>query len=76
MASILLDPSHAITKLLIKHDDDLLLHPGECVLGDSSRECWLRQGEDAIRKHQCQCQTCQKWRASPVIPKMADLPPA
>lgn len=62
---------------MIKHYDELLFHPGpERVLADIRRKYWILRGRQAIRKHQNQCQTCKKWKANPVIPKMADLPPA
>ena len=74
---IILDPKHPITKLIIKHYDEKLLHPGpERVLGEMRRRYWILRGRQAIRQHQHQCRDCQKWRANPVIPKMADLPPA
>jgi len=74
---IILDPKHPITKLIIKHYDEKLLHPGcERVLGELRRRYWILRGRQAIRQHQHQCRDCQRWRANPVIPKMADLPPA
>ncbi|XP_069366373.1 uncharacterized protein [Paralichthys olivaceus] len=74
---IVLDPRHYVTRLIIKHYDEKLLHPGpERVLGEMRRRYWILRGRQAIRQHQHQCQDCQKWRAKPVIPKMADLPPA
>lgn len=74
---IILEPNHPITKLLIKHYDEKLLHPGpERVLAEMRRRYWILHGRQAIRQHQYQCQDCQRWRANPVIPKMADLPPA
>lgn len=33
-------------------------------------------GRPAIRKHQHGCRECQRWKSSPKVPKMADLPPA
>ncbi|KAL1250707.1 hypothetical protein QQF64_018503 [Cirrhinus molitorella] len=74
---IILDPKHQITLLLIKEYDDQLLHPGpERVLGEIRRKYWILRGRESIKKHQYNCESCQKWRASPVIPKMADLPPS
>ena len=74
---IVLDPNHPLTKLIIKHYDEKLLHPGsERVLGEMRRRYWILRGRQAIRQHQHQCLDCQRWRANPVIPKMADLPPA
>ncbi|XP_049889946.1 uncharacterized protein LOC126383475 [Epinephelus moara] len=74
---IILDPKHHITKLIIKHYDEKLLHPGpERVLGEIRRRYWILRGRQAIRQHQRHCQDCQRWRANPIIPKMADLPPA
>ncbi|KAF7656540.1 hypothetical protein LDENG_00039950 [Lucifuga dentata] len=41
------------------------------------RRCyWILYGREAIRKHQHTCIDCQRWRAQPITPKMADLPPA
>ncbi len=39
------------------------------------RYCWILRGREAIRHHQCSCVECQRWRAKPNIPKMAELPP-
>ena len=74
---IVLNPRHPLTQLIIKHYDEKLLHPGsERVLGEMRRRYWILHGRQAIRQHQHQCRHCQRWRANPVIPKMADLPPA
>jgi len=74
---IVLDPNQQITKLLIKEYDANLLHPGpERVLAELRRYYWILKGRAAIKKHQLSCTECQKWRAQPSIPKMADLPPA
>lgn len=73
---IILDPSHHITKLLIKETDQQLLHPGsERVLAELRRQYWILRGRQAVRKHQHTCQDCQIWRAKPQTPRMADLPP-
>lgn len=70
---IVLDPGHLITKLLIKETDQRLLHPGsESVLAELRRQYWVLQGREAIRKQQ---RTCQRWRAKPQTPRLADLPP-
>lgn len=37
---------------------------------------WIMHGRESIKNHEYNCETCQKWSASPVIPKMADLPPS
>ena len=74
---IVLDSDHPLYKLLIKNFDEQLLHPGpERVHGEMRRKYWLLKGRSAIKKHQTSCQDCQKWRAKPIIPKMADLPSA
>ncbi len=73
---ILLDPSHHITKLLIKETDQRLLHPGsERVLAELRRQYWILRGREAVRKHQHTCRDCQLWRAKPQTPRLADLPP-
>ncbi len=74
---IVLHPHQQITKLLIKEYDDNLLHPGsERVLAELRRRYWILRGRAAIKTHQLACMECQKWRAQPKIPMMADLPPA
>lgn len=74
---VVLDSSHLVTQLLIKDLDAKLLHPGsERLFAELRRKYWLIKGRSAVRQHQRTCQGCQKWRASPDVPKMADLPPA
>lgn len=74
---IVLDPAHHLTKLLIKAYDQQLYHPGaERVFAEMRRRFWVLRGRQAVRKFQHQCPECQKWRAKPQVPKMADLPPA
>ncbi|XP_038053740.1 uncharacterized protein LOC119726178 [Patiria miniata] len=74
---IVMNPAHPITKLIIRDYDEKLLHYGpERILAEIRRKFWILRGREAIRKHQRQCFECQKWRASPQVPKMGDLPPA
>ncbi|XP_076135495.1 uncharacterized protein LOC143118304 [Alosa pseudoharengus] len=74
---IILDPKHPTTQLIIKDYDESLLHPGpERVFGELRRRYWIVGGRPAIRKHQYSCRECQRWKSSPEVPKMADLPPA
>ena len=74
---IILDPKHPTTQLIIKQYDESLLHPGpERVFGELRRKYWIVGGRPAIRKHQHGCRECQRWKSSPKVPKMADLPPA
>ncbi|XP_070410955.1 uncharacterized protein [Nothobranchius furzeri] len=77
MHPIILDPKHHATRLLIKKYDNQLLHPGpERVFAEIRRRYWILRGGESIKRHQYSCVECQKWRASPVVPQMADLPPA
>ncbi|XP_048236857.1 uncharacterized protein LOC124112069 [Haliotis rufescens] len=74
---IVLDPNHNVTKLLIKkYDSDLHHYGAERLHGEIRRKFWILRGCEAIKKHQRQCHDCQKWRANPEIPLMADLPEA
>lgn len=74
---IVLDPSHPFTRLLIQKYDVDLHHPGpERVFAELRRSYWILRGREAIRKHQRTCPECQRWRAQPSVPKMADLPAA
>ncbi|KAE8300871.1 Pancreatic secretory granule membrane major glycoprotein GP2 [Larimichthys crocea] len=73
---IVLDPRHPAVKLLIKDMDERLLHPGtERVYAELRRQYWILRGRQAIRHHQLNCSTCQRWRAQLRVPRMADLPP-
>lgn len=73
---IVLDPRHPAVKLLIKDMDERLLHPGtERVYAELRRQYWILRGRQAIRHHQLNCSTCQRWRAQPKVPLMSDLPP-
>lgn len=72
---VVLDPRHAVTKLLIRQVDHDLKHPGaERLLAELRRQFWILRGREAIRREQRSCPECQRWRAQPVNPKMADLP--
>ena len=74
---IVLDPCHAVTRLLIKDMDARLLHPGpDRVFAEIRRKYWVLRGRQAIKHHQRTCTECRKWRGQPVVPIMADLPPA
>ncbi|XP_046556736.1 uncharacterized protein LOC124265959 [Haliotis rubra] len=76
MHPIVLDPKHPLTKLLIKHYDVKLHHYGsERVFAELRRRFWILRGREAVKRHQRQCYDCQRWRANPEVPKMADLPP-
>ena len=77
MHPMILDPKSHVTKLLIKKYDSELLHPGpERVFAEMRRRYWILRGRESIKRHQHGCVECQKWRATPVVPQMADLPPA
>lgn len=74
---IVLDPRHAVTKLLIRQVDNDLNYPGaERLFAELRRKYWILHGREAIRREQRSWPECQRWRAQPVKPKMADLPPA
>lgn len=74
---VVLDPSHPTTPLLISNYDSRLHHPGpEWVFAEMRRSLWILRGREAIRKHQFNCATCQRWRARPINPRMANLPSA
>ena len=74
---IVLHPKHPVTKLLVQQYDNKLCHSGpERVFAEIRRRFWILRGREAVRRHQHQCPQCQKWRARPKVPKMADLPPS
>lgn len=65
---IVLDPKHALTRLIIQGYDRKLKHPGpERVFAEIRRRCWVLHGR---------CAECKKWKGHPNPPRMADLPPA
>ncbi len=73
---IMLDSQHPATKLLIRDFDERLLHPGtERVYAELRRQYWILRGWQAVKHHQLNCSSCQRWRAQPKVPQMADLPP-
>ncbi|XP_026112361.1 uncharacterized protein LOC113091129 [Carassius auratus] len=74
---VVLDPHHQVTKLIVKHFDERLLHPGpDRVFAELRRHFWILRGRQAIKRHQRECVECQKWRAKPTLPIMSDLPSA
>ncbi|XP_038160417.1 uncharacterized protein LOC119796094 [Cyprinodon tularosa] len=74
---IVLDPAHPVTRLIIQSVDCDLRHPGsERLYAELRRKYWILRGREAVKRHQHSCTECQRWRAKPVIPQMADLPPA
>lgn len=74
---VVLDPSHEVTRLLIKATDARLLHPGPGrVFAELRRQYWILRGRQAIKKYQRTCPECAKWRGMPSFPMMAYLPPA
>lgn len=74
---MVLDPAHKVTQLLIRDMDHQLCHPGsERVFAELRHRYWLLRGRAAVKKQQHSCFDCQKWRAKPVVPLMADLPQA
>ncbi|KAI4901166.1 hypothetical protein NFI96_006002 [Prochilodus magdalenae] len=77
MHPIVLDSKHPVVKLLIRSYDEKLHHPGaERVYAEMRRRFWILRSREAIRRHQRACIECQRWRAKPAVPRMADLPEA
>lgn len=77
MHPIVPDPKHTVTHLIIKDYDTRLLHPGPGrVYAEIRHSYWILKGRQAVKKYQWTCLECRKWRAKPIIPKMADLPPS
>ena len=74
---VVLDPAHKVTKLLIHDVDKDLRHPGsERLFAEIRRRFWILHGREAVKRHQHSCPDCKRWRAKPLVPKMADLPQA
>lgn len=56
---VVLHPHHKVTKLLIKHFDERLLHPGpDRVFAELRRHYWILRGRQAVRQHQRECVEC------------------
>lgn len=74
---IVLNSSHKITQLLIQDTDKELHHSGsERLFAELRRKYWILRGREAIKRQQHSCPDCQRWRAKPTVPQMADLPQA
>ncbi|XP_023811839.1 uncharacterized protein LOC110015208 [Oryzias latipes] len=72
---VVMDPKHPVTRLLIRQADSDLKHPGaERLFAEVRRKYWILRGREAVRREQRSCPECQRWRAQPITPKMADLP--
>lgn len=72
---VVLDHQHKVTQLIIQDMDKSLHHPGsERLFAELRRKYWILHGREAVKRHQHSCPDCQRWSASPVVPKMADLP--
>lgn len=65
---LVLSPNNHAVKLLIKHYDDKLHHPG------ASRVYAELRGREAIKRHQHSCLDCRKWCGKPVVPRITDRP--
>lgn len=73
---IVLGTRHRVSELIIQKYDKAVCHAGaERVFAEIRRRYWILQGREAVRRFQRTCTDCQKWRAQPAIPRMADLPP-
>lgn len=73
---IVLSTKHPVTELIIRHYDQKVCHAGaERVFAEIRRRFWILHGREAVRRFQRTCTDCQKWRAQPSQPRMADLPP-
>ena len=74
---VVLDPHHKVTQLIIHDTDKALRHPGsERLFAELRRKYWILRGREAVKKHQHSCSDCQRLRATPTVPMMADLPEA
>ncbi|KAK3544494.1 hypothetical protein QTP86_013150 [Hemibagrus guttatus] len=74
---VVLDPNHPVTRLIIHYYDHQLHHSGsERLFAEIRRYYWILRGRKAVHRFQHDCLECQRWRAQPTIPKMADLPSA
>lgn len=72
---IVLDSRHPAVKLLLQDFDERLCHPGpDRVFAEIRRKFWVLRGRAVIRILQHACTECQRLRAKPTFPKMADLP--
>ncbi|XP_038062588.1 uncharacterized protein LOC119733080 [Patiria miniata] len=73
---IVLDPHHAVTKLLIQEADKHFGHQAgtEQVFAHLRRRYWIIRGRTAVKGVLRTCPECRRWRGKPQVPKMADLP--
>ncbi|KAL1266975.1 hypothetical protein QQF64_002650 [Cirrhinus molitorella] len=72
---VVLDAKHPAVKLLLQDYDKRLCHSGpNRVFAEVRRQFWVLRGREVIRSLQHACMECQRLRAKPSVPKMADLP--
>lgn len=72
---IVLDPKNHITSLIISEIDSSLRHPGpQRVFAHLRKKYWVLRGRQAFKKVQQTCVDCKKWKSSPSVPHIADLP--
>ncbi|UYV85001.1 hypothetical protein LAZ67_X004215 [Cordylochernes scorpioides] len=73
--TIILDPSHYLTKLIIRHYHVLALHQGQETVRNEIRQLfWIPNLRVAIRRCWSECPLCRIRRAKPSTPMMAALP--
>ena len=70
---IILDPSHAVTRLIIAHYHQRLYCSGvEHVLNELRQQYWILKGLPAVMKASSTCVLCRLRRSCPCPPVMAD----
>ena len=74
---IILDPSHAVTSLIIAHYHQRLYCTGvEHILRELQQQYWILKGLHAVMKASSSCVQCCLRRSRSCPPIMADLPEA
>lgn len=71
----ILPNKHPLIDTLIQHLHDRNHHQNEAMILEAVREKgWLIHGREAVRRISRKCNTCKILRATPVQPRMGDLP--
>ncbi|XP_022110436.1 uncharacterized protein LOC110989997 [Acanthaster planci] len=71
-----LDPHHPVTKLLIKDADAYFSHKAgtDQVFAHFWRPFWIFRGRRMVKGILHACPECRRWRGTPRVPRMGDLP--
>ena len=72
---VILPPRDDVTQLIVTYNHVKVLHSGqERTLTEVRKSFWIPKARSAVRRILFKCQACKRRRATPQVPRMADLP--